>query len=59
MKRRTAIRNLVIISAGAAFLPACNNYDVAAITLKKISVSSKQQNMLAQLCETIIPKTKN
>ena len=59
MKRRTAIRNLVIISAGTAFLPACNNYDVAAIPLKNISVSNKQQNMLAQLCETIIPASKN
>ena len=59
MKRRTAIRNLVIISAGTAFLPGCNNSGIAAIPLKNIEVSNKEQNMLAQLCETIIPKTKN
>lgn len=59
MKRRTAIRNIAIITAGAAFLPACKNAGTTGIPLKNISVSSKQQDMLAELCETIIPKTKN
>jgi len=59
MKRRTAIRNIAIITAGAVFLPACNNTDTIAIPLKKISVSAKEQDMLAQLAEAILPKTKN
>ncbi len=59
MKRRTAIRNIAIITAGAVFLPACNNTDTVAIPLKKIVVSAKEQDMLAQLAETILPKTKN
>jgi hypothetical protein len=59
MQRRTAIRNLAIISAGVVFLPSCRNTDQAGMALKNISVSSKQQDMLAELTETIIPKTKN
>ena len=59
MKRRTAIRNIAIITAGAVFLPGCNSSDVAAIPLKHISIGRKDQNMLAELCELILPKTKN
>ena len=62
MKRRTAIRNFAIIAAGAAFLPACNNPDVGTATtikLKNITVSGLEQNMLAQLAETILNKKKN
>ncbi len=59
MQRRTAIRNIAIITAGAAFLPACNNADsTPGIKLKNISVTGKEQNMLAELAETILPKTK-
>jgi phosphoribosylcarboxyaminoimidazole (NCAIR) mutase len=57
MKRRSAIRNIAIITAGAALLPGCTNSNTAAIPLKNISVSSKEQNMLAELCEVILPKT--
>ncbi len=59
MKRRVAIRNIAIITAGAAFLPACNSSDTVGIPLKNISVSAKEQNMLAQLAEVILPKTKS
>ena len=59
MNRRTAIRNVVIISAGAALLPACGHEDQASITLKNISFSGSQEKMLAALSETIIPKTKD
>ena len=59
MNRRTAIRNVVIISAGAAFIPACGQQDQATITLKNISFSGSEEKMLAALTEAIIPKTKN
>jgi hypothetical protein len=57
MNRRTVIKNITLIAAGAAFLPACNNNDVETTPLKNISVSSKEQQMLAELAETILPKT--
>ena len=57
MNRRTAIRNVVIIGAGAALLPACKTADKSSILLKNLSVTGSQQSMLAELCETIVPKT--
>src|SRR6185436_2938679 len=59
MKRRTAIRNVVIISAGASLLPSCMQESSSSIPLKHISVTGSQEQMLAQLTEAIIPKTKN
>jgi len=59
MKRRTAIRNVVIISAGAGLLPSCMQESKSSIPLKNISVSASQEEMLAELTEMIIPKTKN
>lgn len=59
MNRRTALRNVMIVSAGAAFLPSCLQGDKAAIPLKNISITGSQEQMLAVLTETIIPKTKN
>src|SRR5687767_14737893 len=59
MNRRTAIRNVVIISAGAGLLPSCMRDDKSSIPLKNISVTGSQEKMLAELTEAIIPKTKN
>ena len=59
MNRRTAIRNVVIITAGAGLLPSCSNNDKRVISLKNISITGSQEQMLAELTETIIPKTKN
>ena len=59
MNRRTAIRNVVIIGAGAALLPACKTADKSSILLKNLSVTGSQQSMLAELCETIVPQTNN
>lgn len=49
----------MIISAGAGLLPSCLQQDNTSITLKNISLSGSQEKMLAELAETIIPKTKN
>ena len=59
MNRRTAIRNVVIISAGAGLLPSCVQESKSSFPLKNISVSASYQDMLAELAEAIIPKTKN
>jgi hypothetical protein len=57
MNRRTAIRNVVIISAGAGLLPSCMNDDRSVIPLKNISLTGAQEKMLVALTETIIPQT--
>ncbi len=59
MNRRKAIRNVVIISAGAGLLPSCIQESKSSIPLKNISVSASQEKMLVELTEAIIPKTKN
>lgn len=55
MKRRTAIRNAVLVSAGAAFLYSCQ--DKATIALKHIPLTGAEEDLLTDLTETIIPKT--
>lgn len=57
MNRRTAIRQAVFISAGAVLLPSCMQDDKPSIVVKNLSLTGSQENMLAALTETIIPKT--
>jgi hypothetical protein len=57
MKRKTAIRNIIIISAGTTLLPACSNNDKKKILLKNISLTGTEEDMLADLTKSIIPKT--
>lgn len=54
--RRIAIRNLLIVTAGAAFLPSCFQGKVS-IDLKNLDINADHENILASLTETIIPKT--
>ncbi len=55
MKRRTAIRNVILVSAGAAFLHACQ--DKSSITLKHIPLTGSEEEMLSELTESILPRT--
>jgi hypothetical protein len=57
MNRRAAIRNVVIVSAGVTLLPSCLHDDKASFLVKNISITGSQQDMLAELAETILPKT--
>lgn len=58
MNRRTALKNCLIFTAGAALIPACmQEKSKSSILLKNIKVSPRQEEMLAELTETIIPKT--
>jgi hypothetical protein len=55
MKRRIAIRNLLLLSAGAAVLDACGSRE--AMGYKNIPLTDSQSDMLSELAEMIIPKT--
>lgn len=56
--RRTVLRQLFFISAGATLLPRCmEDKSKASIMLKNFSISADQESMLAEMAETIIPKT--
>ena len=59
MDRRSSIKTLLIISAGAAWLPSCMEEDkkTSSLSLKNIKINSKEEELLAELSETIIPKT--
>jgi hypothetical protein len=58
MNRRTVIKNLALVIGGAALLPSClHDSGKASIALKKINVSAAQEKFLADVAETIIPKT--
>jgi len=57
MKRRSAIKSLMIIAGGIAILPSCSNEPgKASIELKHLPVSADQEALLAAIAETIIPK---
>jgi len=58
MDRRTAIRNLALVIGSAAVLPACTKENPTA-HFKHFDVTSDQEALVADLAETIIPKTKS
>jgi hypothetical protein len=56
--RRVAIQQLLLIWAGVAFLPSClQNERKVSIPLKTIRIDPDDESMLAELAETILPKT--
>ncbi|RCH55372.1 gluconate 2-dehydrogenase subunit 3 family protein [Mucilaginibacter hurinus] len=58
MNRRIAIRNLALVLGGAMLFPAELVAGVKnLITLKNIKVTPDQERLLADIAETIIPKT--
>lgn len=58
VNRRSAIRQLFCISAGALILPACmEDKTKSAILLKNFSIDSEQEKLLEELMEAILPKT--
>lgn len=54
--RRAAIRNLLIVTAGVAFLPSCFQEKVS-ISLKNLDINADHESILASLTDAIIPKT--
>lgn len=59
MNRRIALKQLGLITAGAALLPACVKEAAKAtsITLKNLHISGGQETVLAGIAETLIPAT--
>jgi hypothetical protein len=58
MERRLALKNLLIIAGGTILLPSCLNQDKkVSIPLNHINVSAEHEALLAEMVETIIPKT--
>jgi hypothetical protein len=56
--RRVAIQQLLLIWAGVALLPSClHNDQKVSIPLKSIRIDPDDESMLAELAETILPKT--
>jgi hypothetical protein len=57
MDRRTVIKNLALVIGGATLLPSCIKGNGNYIPLKNISITADQEKLIADICETIIPKT--
>jgi hypothetical protein len=56
MDRRSVIRNIAYISVGAVILPACTqNKKRVSTALKNLKISGDQEQMLADLTQTILP----
>jgi hypothetical protein len=56
--RRTALKQLALVSLGMALVPSCmEDRSKASLLLKSLKISPADEAMLAELCEIIIPKT--
>lgn len=56
--RRTALKQLALVSLGMALVPSCmEDRSKASLLLKSLKISPEDEAMLAELCEIIIPKT--
>ena len=58
MNRRAVIKNLALVMGSAALLPSCiKKSNGLAVQLKNLVINADRQAMIADMCETIIPKT--
>jgi hypothetical protein len=58
MNRRCAIRQLVTLTGGVLVLHSCiEDRSTASLSLKNYTLTGDQENLLAMLAETFIPKT--
>ena len=58
MQRRSAIRNLAVITGGLIFLPSCKSTPGnASVTFKNFKIDADQEELLAEIASTIIPPT--
>jgi Gluconate 2-dehydrogenase subunit 3 len=56
INRRTALRQLAIISAGAALLPSClHRHAKPSVSLKNFTITGDQEKLLEELAATLIP----
>lgn len=58
MKRRSAIKSLLIIAGGIAILPSCSQKSGgASIQLAHLDINADDESLLAEIAETILPHT--
>lgn len=58
MKRRSVIKNLLIIAGGIAILPSCSEKSGgASIQLNHLDISADDEKLLAEIAETMLPRT--
>ena len=58
MKRRTAIKNLMIFAGGIYLMPSCSgDPEKASIELTHFDLSADEEVLLAEIAEILIPKT--
>ena len=58
MKRRIALKQLGLITAGAMILPSCvKEVRKVSVALKNIAITGDQEGLLAEVVGTIIPNT--
>lgn len=56
--RRSAIKQFLLVSAGAVLVHSClQDKSKASVILKNMSIDADQEKLLAELAETIIPAT--
>lgn len=58
VNRRSALKQLLVLSAGAALLPACvNEPKSASQTFSELPLTTEQEETLAEMAATLIPTT--
>ncbi len=58
MQRRTALKQLFFIAGGIVLFPSCwGGANKASIALRKLYINAEQENLLAEIVESIIPET--
>ena len=56
--RRTAVKQLLIISGGVVIFPSCIHHeDKASIPLKNLDINAGHEKLMAEIAQTIIPAT--
>lgn len=56
--RRQALKSLVFASAGMVLIPSCmSDKSKSSLLLKNIKISAEDEALMAELCETLLPKT--
>jgi hypothetical protein len=60
MDRRSALKQMAIAAGGIALLPSCNfGPERVAVALNNLQLDVKQQDLLARICEIIIPSSED
>ena len=61
MNRRSAVRTLTLLAGTAALLPSCLSPteadQPAAFPLKHVALTAGQEQLLAQVCDALLPRT--